>query len=184
MPVIIADASSYREIGNYADLTQILADEMRKPKSFGQPLVLVRKFRRSGLMEVRVIWDRWTDLDDSDRSTVILDSYAEVHGEEERDKVAVPVGYTEEEAVETGILPFAVTPLLRKSDPQELWDQCRVAMLELGATDEWKKGYPRLRLPTINQADLYLEELTRQVPNSEGIWSVSKDLSFGGEWSS
>ncbi len=151
-----------------------LAAEMRANHPFGQPLVLVKAYSRSGHLSVNVVWDKWAAKDGLDRAGVILTAYGKVYGEEEREKVMVPIGYTEPEAVEFGLLPFEVRPLLRKTDPPEWHTGCRQAMLDLGASDLWKKGHPRLRLPTEELAAEYVRELSTRVPGSDDVWSVTR----------
>lgn len=177
MPVIHQKPWS-PDTSKHPRLTAELAAELRADRAFGQPLILVHKYSRSGLIAVTVIWDKWGSKDGLDRAGVILTSYGRVYGEEEREKVMVPLGYTEPEAVDSGLLPYAVVPLLRKTDPPELWDGCRKAMLDLGASDLWKKGHPRLRLPTEELAQRYADELTKRVPGSEGVWSVTQDRTY------
>jgi hypothetical protein len=167
------------DASRHPDLLRRLVAELNTPSEFGQPLLWVRTFERSGLRSVAAVWDAWEQVDFLDRVSVILKAYEEVSGVTERDRIGTAVGYTEPEAVEAGVLPFAVVPLLRKTDPAGLRDGCRQAMLDLGASDLWKKGFPRLRLPTEELANRYLDELARRVPGSDGVWSIERDLHVG-----
>ena len=175
MPVV-RDQYTPPDVSRFTDVQSRLVAELRSPHPFGQPLILEEDFARTRLIGVTVVWDDFEPRSDLQRSTLILNAYEQVFGKEHKDRIGFAVGYTEPEAVESGLLPFTVSPHLRKSDPLELRDKCRAAMIELGASDLWKKGYPRLRLPTEELANRYFEELIRRVPGSEEVWAVVKDM--------
>lgn len=169
MPVM-KDQYTPPDVSRYAALQERLAAELRNPRPFGQPLVREETFSRSGLIGVTVVWDAWEPRDAVQRSTIILNAYEEVYGKEYKDRIGFAIGFTEPEAVDAGLLPYEVKPILRKSDPPDLTTRCREAMLELGASDLWRSDEPRLRLPSSEQAAQYVSELVRRVEGSEGVW--------------
>ena len=161
-------------VSRFADLRDRLVSEWREPRAFGQPLIREEAFARSGLVGLSVIWDEWESRSDEERVAIILSAYAEVSGTNPEGCVALASGFTEPEAAESGLLPFEVRPLLRKTDPPEWHTGCRQAMFDLGASDLWKKGQPRLRLPTEELAAEYVRELSTRVPGSDDVWTVTR----------
>jgi hypothetical protein len=69
---------------------------------------------RSPGLGLLVIWDAWRDLSNVERSSVIMDAYALVHGKQPIPAVAI--GFTGSEAISLGYLPFRIAPLVRKTD--------------------------------------------------------------------
>jgi len=173
MPVV-KDRFTPPNVSRFSALRERLVSEWRQPGAFGQPLIREETFDRTGLIGLTVVWDEWEPRDDLERGTIITNAYSEVFGSDQKDRIAFAVGFTEPEAVESGVLPFEVMPLVRKSDPPEWFAGCRQAMLDLGASELWKKGYPRLRLPTLELAEQYVRELSARVPGSDDVWSISQ----------
>src|SRR5688572_15652270 len=89
------------------ELVAALAQELRHPKEWGQPLVLEEELSR-GLRSVRVIWDRFAPLSEDQRREIILDAFETVEGAEGRTRLSVAVGFTVLEAIDAGLLPYKV----------------------------------------------------------------------------
>ena len=63
-------------------LLKKLVQEFTESSANLQPLILEEKIPSTKLRHVRVIWDRWKDLDDEQRSAVIVDAYTQAEGPE------------------------------------------------------------------------------------------------------
>ena len=81
-----------------------------------QPLILEEKVPSTKSRHVRVIWDRWKELDDEQRSAVIIDAYTQAEGAETANEITIADGVTPQEALALGLLPFKVVPSRKKND--------------------------------------------------------------------
>jgi hypothetical protein len=78
------------------------------------------------------------------------------------------------EAAMAGFLPFRIIAALRRNDrftQQECW---RV-MVEMGASELFEDE-PRLYFATRTEAEKTIAELSRQLPGSEEIWQIIRDV--------
>lgn len=173
MPVIRKTVGP-QPVTDAVDTLNDLFRELHSPQEFGQPLIEEEEFSRTGLILVTVIWDRWEGLADQARSAIILQAYEQAKGVELRNRIGVSLGLTVPEAVEMGKLPYSVVPLLRKTDPVGIED-CRRAMIKLGASVLAGPDRPVLRFPTEAEAGRYRLKLTEILPGSEPVWAILQD---------
>lgn len=82
------------------DLARKLFSEWTKPKKTGQPLIVVEG-SKGGPIRIYVIWDRWAELNQTERSEIIMDVVDQLTGKNRLPKdstVTVAMGLTTEEA--------------------------------------------------------------------------------------
>lgn len=160
---------------HYPDLVAELADELRTNRPFGQPVIREQRFPKTNAIRITVIWDEWEAVIDEDRVATILQAYADVEGDEFRERVALAIGLTVPEAHGAGLLPVQVATALRASDPVT-GEQCRDAMIELGASVLSNPEQPVLRFATIEEADQCVRQLVERLPGSEPVWVVTQEV--------
>ena len=155
-------------------LAERLASELRDSKDSGQPMIVERLFP-SDKMSVQVLWDAWDRVPMENRAAVILRAYR-LAGERDADgRIALASGLTVPEARNSGMLPFAVIPALRKGDPVTP-QQCRQAMLDEGASVLLVADKPQLRFATAGQAEAAIRRLDARLAGSEGVWVMTEDM--------
>jgi hypothetical protein len=119
-------------------------------------------------IDVLVVWESWNEKDvpAQTRSEMILAAYGD-----KKNKIALPQGVTYKEAMEQNLLPYAVTPMVRKNEvPAE---QLRAAMKKHGAfTLEGDKI--DLRFPTFEMASDVHQKLVDELP--KGYWSIAQSI--------
>jgi hypothetical protein len=128
-----------------------------------------------------VIWDDWERLSLEHRTSVILEAYARAEGPEFRSKIMLASGLTVPEAESAGMLRFQIITALRKGDPVTL-DQCREAMINVGASTLLNPDLPQLRFATREEADAAIKELVKQLPGSEPVWVITQDVGRVDDW--
>jgi hypothetical protein len=85
---------------NAAELTRMLIDEWRSPKEAGEPLIVIEG-KEGQPQHIYVIWDAWGDLNQTERSDIIMDVVENLTGEHsipDDSLVTVAMGLTKEEA--------------------------------------------------------------------------------------
>ena len=90
---------------NADELTRLLHNEWTKPKKSGQPLIIIEGNKNEPL-HIYVIWDKWGELTQTDRSEIIMDVVDNLAGEHRLPAdlpVTVAMGLTVEEARRMGI---------------------------------------------------------------------------------
>jgi hypothetical protein len=122
-----------------------------------------------------VIWDKWESLTDRDRAETILQFHEETGGKASLDRVAVAAGLTVPQAYAAGRLPIQVTTALRTSAPVNL-QQCHQAMISLGASTLSNPDRPVLRFGTVQEAEECVQQLVKDLPGSDGLWTVTQDV--------
>jgi hypothetical protein len=75
-----------------------------------QPLILERHIPTTKSRHIHVIWDEWEGIPEEDRSAVIIEAYAQVEGEHGVDDITIALGFTPQEALHAGLLPYRVEP--------------------------------------------------------------------------
>src|SRR5262245_4791565 len=86
----------------YQQLVDTLVTELRQPHESGQPVVTVEHLGNNGKVHVRVIWDRWQDCPDEQRTEIVLEAFKTVHGEEFERSMTVALALTVPEAAAHG----------------------------------------------------------------------------------
>lgn len=87
------------------ELTRLLHNEWTKPKRSGQPLIVIEGNKNQPI-HIYVIWDRWGDLSQTERSEMIMDVIDHLSGKDRlpaNSPVTVAMGLTTEEAKRMGI---------------------------------------------------------------------------------
>jgi hypothetical protein len=85
-----------------SELQAELEAELESPKETGEPDIVIERPHPS-TVHLFVIWSKFSGLEQSVRSSIILDSYAAVKGVPESQKVTVAMGLTPDEAKRMGI---------------------------------------------------------------------------------
>lgn len=88
-----------------AQLEDRLRQELESPSSDAnaQPIILAEPPDPAPISRLFVIWDDWTQLDQQDRSEIIMNAYMGFKGPEEALKVTVAMGLTSSEAARARI---------------------------------------------------------------------------------
>lgn len=92
---------------NATELTRLLFNEWIKPKKAGQPLIIIEGGKNEPL-HIYVIWNKWQELNHTERSEIIMDVVDHLAGEQRLpadSPVTVAMGLTTEEALRLGIRP-------------------------------------------------------------------------------
>ena len=90
---------------NASELTRLLHNEWTKPKKSGQPLIIIEGNKNEPL-HIYVIWDKWGELTQTERSEIIMDVVDNLAGDDRLpvdSPVTVAMGLTKEEAKRMGI---------------------------------------------------------------------------------
>lgn len=164
-PIGIANA------GEFHSLVADLAEELKNPREFGQPLVDEEAFARTGLLGVTVIWDKWASVPELKRPEVILEAYEQARGIEEKNEIAFAIGMTIEEAIDGGKLPYVILPHLRSTDSVKP-DEVRSVMVELGGKTRSGDFPAELRFATIADAEACKKRLIQRFPGTEDVWGI------------
>jgi hypothetical protein len=97
-----------RTLPDNADtLIRLLFNEWTKPKRSGQPVIIIEG-KKDEPIHVYVIWDKWGELSQTERSEIIMDVVENLAGEHQlpaQSPVTVAMGLTAEEAKRMGIRP-------------------------------------------------------------------------------
>jgi hypothetical protein len=82
------------------ELTRMLMEEWTKPRTKGQPLIVLEG-KKGEPLHIYVIWDAWKGLSQQERSEIIMDVVENLTGENafrDLSLVTVAMGLTAEEA--------------------------------------------------------------------------------------
>jgi hypothetical protein len=151
-----------------ASLQEELVRELADPKEYGQPLILERHMDREGAVHVYVIWDRLDECESRERSEIVLGAFEQARGEEFRKRILFALGLSVPEAVENGLLPYAIVDKARAAAPGEI-DRVRQAMIDEGASVLENPLRPLLRYPTLEDAEAGLERLRKDLGSSDAF---------------
>jgi hypothetical protein len=167
--------------GAPAALVEELVDELREQREFGQPLIEVETFPRTGLVGVTVLWDKWDGLPDIQRTAVILEAYTRANGESAASQVAFAIGMTTAEAAEIGKLPYAIRPQVKPSDGVNP-ERVRAVAQEVGSLCSPGSGSPPvMRFSSLEEAEACRKTLIEKLPGSDTVWAITHET--GGDWS-
>jgi hypothetical protein len=175
MPRIIRGQEPIARPTHFPGLVDELAQELKQSSGSGQPVIDEQHFPSTGRIRATVVWDKWNGVPHEERAEIILRAYEKAEGTETRQKIALAVGMTFLEALEAGMLPFQVTPLIRRGDPVSPED-CYQAMLDEGAFRLFPQGRPELRFATEEEAKASIKSLVKRLPGSEPVWAIARDL--------
>ena len=162
------------------DLVTRLADELRNQHQTGQPIIYEKEFN-GGRIRSLVIWDEWERLSLEDRTSVIHEAYFRAEGPESQSRIVLASGLTVPEAESAGMLPFQIIAALRKEDSVTI-EECRQAMIDVGASTLLDPQRPQLRFATREEAETTLRELVKTLANSEPVWVIAQDVGKVDDW--
>lgn len=100
MPV--RDTLKRQAVPSEEELRSELKAELVVPKESGEPEIVIER-PNNATTHLFVIWSKWGDLEQTVRSRIVIDAFAEVRGEDEADKVTVAMGLTPAEAARLGV---------------------------------------------------------------------------------
>jgi hypothetical protein len=157
----------------HAAFVKKLIQEFTASSANLQPLILEELVPSTKSRHVRVIWDRWKELDDEERSAVIIDAYTEAEGAVAAAEITIAEGVTPHEALALGLLSFKVVPARKQKnysmgfnayqDAQE--KEARKTLLGPKATE--------LRYARIEDAQQAYERLHEAFPHSS--WAIVQE---------
>lgn len=161
-------------------LVDRLVTELKSSRDSGQPVIYEHEFP-SGKMRVTVVWDEWDHLALEERTRIILRAYESALGAVYRDRIALASGLTVPEAHAAGMLPFQIITARREGDPVTI-EQCHEAMIQDGASILLSEESPQLRFATLEEAEASRKRLAEQLPGSEPVWVISRDVGKVEDW--
>jgi hypothetical protein len=88
---------------NAAQLEQRLTAEWKNPQEQGQPVIIMEGDGRTSAFHLFVIWDEWGDMEQNQRSEIILKAFEAARTKEDALKVTVALGLSAQEAKRMGI---------------------------------------------------------------------------------
>jgi len=162
------------------DLVERLKDELQNGHESGQPMIDEKRFE-NGRMQVTVVWDDWEPMSFEERTGVILEGYRLAEGNESRNRIALANGLTVPEAYSAGLLPYEIIPARRSSDRVTDEQLCN-AMIKEGASVLRSPSQPILRFASKNDAEAAMNRLIQDLPGSEEIWVLRKEMGRVEEW--
>jgi hypothetical protein len=151
-----------------------LADELRRDRECGQPLIYEQEFR-TGRVRVTVIWDLWDGMPLQERTATILRAYEMAEGREWRERIALASGLTVPEAHAAGMLPYQIITALRRTDPVT-FEQARQAFLEEGASQLLNPQALQLRFATEEEAEACRRRLIHRFPGTDDVWIINREM--------
>jgi hypothetical protein len=162
MPVIRGkQTATALEPAKRAALLGLLTQE-RASATLDGPVIFEIPLEQPDRMDVMVIWDLWEGIRSEDRTDLILEAY-----QDEKERIALALGVTQQEALQQQLLPYAVVPMVRRGEVDAA--QLRQAMLEEGAI-ALSPEKVALRLPTMAMAQAAHQRLCDKLP--KGYWSI------------
>ena len=175
MPRIIRGREHVARSMRFPGLVDELARELKEGSESGQPVIDEQHFSRTGKIRASVFWDKWDGVPHEERAEIILRAYEKAEGSDVREQIALAVGLTFPEAVEAGMLPVQVIPLLRKGDPVSAQD-CYRAMVDEGASLLFPEAKPELRFANEEEAKASIPRLVKRLPGSDPVWAIVRDV--------
>ncbi len=88
---------------DHAQFVDTLVEEMRLGDKGNGPDILEQRVRNSDRLHVYVIWNKWADVREEQRSAAILDAYTRHFGDEKMRQMSIAMGLTPDEAKSLGI---------------------------------------------------------------------------------
>ena len=165
MPRVIIGADSPPQPTE--ELTRALADELVSPKDHPLPLIVERLIRGTKSRHVWVVWDRWGDLDEEERTDIIVQAYAKAEGDKAADNISIALGFLPKEAIRFGVVPFVL--MLQHPLDQRRPDYGETFAREAEKTILGSEA-KELRYPTEAEAEQAVERLHRL--NPEISWRI------------
>jgi hypothetical protein len=147
-----------------------LAQAIAQPTKERLPLVFSNRIGSTGAINTTVVSQLWTELNHQERSDLIVEAYRN------RGVTDVPIalGLTLDEAISSGLLPYAIVPLWKQSDPVSS-EEIHNVMLSEGAA-ETPQGLVMRFADEKTAQDVY-RRLVAKVPGP--YWSICHELPRG-----
>ena len=151
-------------------LVQALVRELTAPGDGPQPLIIERPIPGTGSRHVWVIWDRWRNFSDKERTEIIIQAYTWAEGPLKARNITIALGVEPRAAILIGLLPFLVCAphphFMERSDYRE-------AQAQEGRNTVLGDKTRELRYPFEEDALLAVERLKQSHPQTE--WIIRRD---------
>ena len=155
----------------------VVAELQNSPSATGEPRIYEDEISQTQTIHVLVIWDRWLGVPAAARGPIIYDAYEKVDPARML-RIKFAFGFTYDEAIAGGYLPYKVEPQLRSSDPIDR-NALRGELLAMGAR-QTPSGGLELRFPYRTLADQALERLENKF--GRGYFSLVQEVGKVGQW--
>jgi len=162
MPVIRGKLTRTALPTNQRKAIVSLLEQERHAGTPDGPVIFEIPLEQANKMDVVVIWQGWQGIRSGDRTDAILAAY-----KDQKEKVALALGVTYQEALEDQLLPYAVVPMSREDEVDQT--KLRQAMIDEGGII-LPEGKVDLRLPTMKMAEAAYQRLGKRIP--KGHWSI------------
>jgi hypothetical protein len=150
------------------ELSRELMSEESTDQPITQPFIIEHKMPPTQYLHVSVVWEKWRLIPAGRRGGIIMKAYEKTASDRVND-ITIAMGITTEEAVDLGLLPFAVVPTIRKND-QISEEQVVQWMKEEGAI--LTSSGLILRFPNKDLAEAAWERLIQKPKSSRKYWAV------------
>ena len=147
-------------------LVQALAEELTATKGHPLPLIVERHVRGTRSRHIWVVWDRWGDFTEEERTEIIVLAYTRVEGVEAAENISIASGVRPQDAAVFGLLPFLVQPVRPHDLERTDYRSARRREAQNTILGETAR---ELRYPTEAEARYAIERLRRLDPGTEWI---------------
>jgi hypothetical protein len=164
-------------VTNHDQLVDVLEAELAGlPSATGEPRIYEEEITQTQTLHVLVIWDQWLGVPAAARGPIIYDAYEKVDPARML-RLKFAFGFTYEEAVAGGYLPYKVEAQLRSNDPVDV-NAVRQELVSLGARPT-TSGL-ELRFPYRSLADQAIDRLESRF--GRGYFALAQEVGTVGQW--
>jgi hypothetical protein len=156
-------------------LVKRLVQELETPGDEVQPLIMEQIIESTDSRHVHVIWDRWRDVPDEQRSRVIEEAYQQVAGAE-AGAITLASGVTPEEAVVLGLLPYKVVPMRERHEAKPPMAEYKKALKNEASNTVLGTRATELRYARLEDAEAAKHRLEKALPSSE--WAIVQEVPY------
>ena len=153
---------------NKADLVKELAQEWKDETKAKQPLIYENEISQTRSLHVLVVWDKWANIEDRERSAIILEAFQSAFPER-GPVITIALGLTMEEAIAMGYFPYKIEPLVGEMDEAEKDAIEKIMLAENENAIRTTNGL-ELRYRTFQEAFEAYERLNTKRP---GCWNLN-----------
>jgi hypothetical protein len=147
-----------------------LADRIRGPLSLDEPYIIQARVPQTHSRHAIVIWDAWKDADRDERNRIITDAFEDAGI---RDAIRVAMGFTQQEALGMGYLPYQVVANWRKTDGASVFQAIKRAIENARGIHVRTGASVQLRYPSLEHAQEAYRDLSAAVPGP--YWAIVKE---------
>jgi hypothetical protein len=163
MPVIRPSGRWDAKVPRETLVEQLTKELLGEAQAQG-PVIFEVPIRDTDTFHVIVVWEEWAGVSPEDRSSIILEAYANrdearVDDDPMSPRITLVIGATAEEAIELDLLPYSLTPDVHRK--HAAYDEIKQAMLQEGAI-RLPTGHVELRFPTLQMAKEARDQLSSQ----------------------